>query len=378
MTAAIERIRRAGEELVGRTFELSLTRDYVSRWGMVHAVRELIQNALDSESPFVYEFALEPDKSWTLKLRSEFTTLTPNTLLLGTTSKAKAEDAIGSFGEGYKIALLVLTRLGHGVDIFNGDVLWRPAFRYSRAFGEDLLVVEESPIPDRANKGLTFVVRGLDDAGVAEVRASCLRMQENVGAIRQTEFGDILLDQPGRLYVGSLFVAKTQLKYGYDIKPRFIQLERDRQTVHDWDLKALTVKAWYATGDSRKVAELIAAEAPDVEHASYSAPEIIKEECYRIFRERHPHSLIAESPEQMRDMIKKGLVDTVYTGGGMYTAVSTSQSYRREVSEIVTRQMRPDELLVEWLDKYRPQLTVAAVEEFGRLVDHAKSWRIGR
>ena len=115
-TATVEKISRARDVLLGKTYELSLVKTYVSRWGMAEAVRELIQNALDSESPFIYEFEREADGLWALRLTSEFTVLTPQTLLLGTTSKAEAEDAIGSFGEGYKIAFLVLTRAGYDVE----------------------------------------------------------------------------------------------------------------------------------------------------------------------------------------------------------------------------------------------------------------------
>jgi hypothetical protein len=41
---------------MGKTYELSLVKTYVASWGLAQAVRELIQNALDSDSPFVYEF----------------------------------------------------------------------------------------------------------------------------------------------------------------------------------------------------------------------------------------------------------------------------------------------------------------------------------
>ena len=79
---------KAVDNVMGKTFALSLTRNYVSRWGAVEAIRELIQNALDSESPFVYEF-IESGEGLGLKLNSEFTVLTPQTLLLGATSKAE-------------------------------------------------------------------------------------------------------------------------------------------------------------------------------------------------------------------------------------------------------------------------------------------------
>jgi hypothetical protein len=53
------------------TYELSLVKEYVSRWGMKEAVRELIQNALDSASPFVYEFITAENNSFALRLNSE-------------------------------------------------------------------------------------------------------------------------------------------------------------------------------------------------------------------------------------------------------------------------------------------------------------------
>ncbi len=68
------------------------------------------------------------------------------------------------------------------------------------------------------------------------IRASCLQMQDHIGAIKMTSKGDILLEKPGELYVGGLYICKTEMKYGYNIKPEFIKLERDRQTVSSYDL----------------------------------------------------------------------------------------------------------------------------------------------
>jgi hypothetical protein len=80
--------------------------------------------------------------------------------LLGTTSKAGNKDAIGSFGEGYKIAMLVLTREEYIVEIDNGEKRWTPEFEYSRKYDEELLVIKETKLPYK-NKGLTFRVIGL-------------------------------------------------------------------------------------------------------------------------------------------------------------------------------------------------------------------------
>jgi hypothetical protein len=358
-----------------KIYELSLVKTYVSRWGMAEAVRELIQNALDSESPFVYEFAPDDEShTWALRLTSEFTKLSPQTLLLGATSKADSRDAIGSFGEGYKIALLVLTRLGYDVDMLNGDLLWKPRFRFNRHFGQELLVIEETALSNRQNKGLTFVVHGLSAADVDAVRASCIRMQDHIGAIKITTYGDILLERPGELYVGGLLICQTEMKFGYNIKPEFIRLERDRQTVASWDLKTVTRDMWFQTKEFDRIAQLIEAETPDVEYARYDCPEMVKEACYQLFRSQNPGALVAGSQTELKQMVERGLTKTVYVGGAMHHAISTSRSYLSETRTLVAVQ-KPAERLKQWLSENRKEMRGKSIEAFKDLIVEAQGWK---
>lgn len=377
LTVQVESLRqvdRVRSTTVGRTYELTLVKDYVSRWGLAQAVREVIQNALDSGSPFQYEFKAEED-TWTLRLNSQFSTLEPSTLLLGYTSKRGEEDCIGSFGEGYKLALLVLTRLGVDVEVLNGDVVWRPRFRFNRIYNTELLVIDESFALEKGNQGLTFFIHGLSMEDKQAIVDSCLYMQDNVGAIKSTTYGDILLERPSKLYVGYLYICDTELNYGYNIKPRHIKLERDRQTVDGWDLKDVTSRMWLEIGEPKKVAEMIAKEVPDVYHAAWDAPEIVKEECYKIFRKRYPTALIAASADEARKKIGDALVETVYVGGGMYYAVSGSPSY---ASEPRTSKVSPTpkEILQAYLNNYQDKhMSELAVKAFHELIREAAKWR---
>lgn len=374
MGPSVSKLSKVAETVFGRTYELTLVKTYVSRWGPVQAIRELIQNALDSKSPFVYEWQVG-DNRWNLRLTSEFSTLTPQTLLLGATSKAEDENAIGSFGEGYKIALLVLVREGFEVEMLNGDVIWSPTFRYSSTFQEDLLTIVEHFNPHK-NKGLSVIVRGLSSQLKDEVVESCLMMQENIGQIKSTQYGDILLDKPGRLYVGHLYICETELKYGYNVKPAFIQLERDRQTVSSYDLKSTTLKMWYDTKETERVAEMIKAQVPDVEYAQYDAPEIIKEECYRIFKRDNPGALIASSPEEMKRMVEQGLTKTVYVGGGgYYHAVSSSRSYRAERPKVIEK-ISPHVALQAWFSAYQGEMRTKAIVSFKQILNESKNWMV--
>ena len=59
----------------------------------------------------------------------------------------------------------------------------------------------------------------------------------------------MLMSKHGKLYVGGLYICSTNMKYGYDVEPKHINLERDRQTVSNWDLQDITTKIWFDTGD---------------------------------------------------------------------------------------------------------------------------------
>lgn len=351
-----------------KVFELPLSRDYVRHWGMAEAVRELIQNALDSDSPFEYEFLGD-----SLFITSRHARLEPRSLLLGSTTKAERTDSIGSFGEGYKIALLVLTRLGYPCLVHNNELLWRPEFRRSRQYDSEVLCIVQEKA-ERRREGLTFEVAGLTPDDIAEIRESCLHMQNHLGETKQVPRGRILVERPGKLYVGGLFICETDLKYGYDVDPEFITLERDRQTVSSFDLKLLTRDMWFSTEDYDRVAELIEGETPDVEYAEFGAPELVKEACYRLFQRQHPGSVAAKSQEELEQLVDRGLTKTVVVNSTYHSCLTGSRSYQEAQGQLV-RVPTPVEQLQGFFDRNRGLMRRKAIVEFKGLLHAAEQWR---
>ena len=86
--------------------KMSLDANYVSDWTAQDAFRELFQNAIDWGN---WSHSI---KDGTLCIISHNANLSPSTLLLGSSSK-KDGTTIGKWGEGYKLAMLVLVRLGY-------------------------------------------------------------------------------------------------------------------------------------------------------------------------------------------------------------------------------------------------------------------------
>lgn len=119
-----------------KTIELSLSPKYVSGWGVEEAVREILQNAIDQKADGA-EASVSYDRE-TLSILTDGARLKTSTLLLGESGKDD-ERYIGKYGEGYKLALLVLTRERKPVKVVTDAETWTPEFRLSETFGEESL-----------------------------------------------------------------------------------------------------------------------------------------------------------------------------------------------------------------------------------------------
>lgn len=352
-----------------RTIELPLSRNYVRQWGVPEAVRELIQNAIDSNSPFEYSFLGD-----SLTIASRYDTLDLKTLILGSTSKADQDDKIGSFGEGYKIALLVLAREGLEVLVRNGPHDWRSELRHSDTYGDEVLHIDVTET-DRINTGLEFVVKGLSHSESNSIYESCLLMQPMMEDIIETPRGNILPDRPGKLYVGGLYVCETDMTYGYDMKPEFITLERDRKTVDGWDLKNQAKEMWFSTQRWDEIAEKMSQALPDLAYAEYGCPELVKEACYRHFTKENPGSMVVSSQKEMDAAVAKGMTKIVNTGSGAYFhGISTSKSYLDSTRHIVLIST-PKQYLQDWADRNQRSMSHPLRIAFKAVVSKSSDWR---
>ena len=240
-------------------FILPLSPDYVAHWGLWEAVREIYQNALDAgDATITYD-----DGLLTVTSAGQ---LTRETLVLGNTSKRNDLSQRGKFGEGYKLALLVLARLGHHVSVFTGAEIWTPRLEYDEEFNSVILNIYREM--DDVRNGVTFVIAGVTGDDYDDIQSKI-----------RPEIEATILEEPNeceRIYVGGLYVAQAKdFKYGYAFPPNQIKLDRDRGMVDGFDLAYETSKLWTARGGDQAV-ELVKDEAPDVRyvesHANASSP----------------------------------------------------------------------------------------------------------
>lgn len=258
-----------------RKFELTITPSYVPSWGIVEAVRELFQNALDQEKQHednTMSWSYDADAQ-RLSISNKSSVLEASSLLLGQTSKADDESTIGQFGEGYKIATLVLLRNNKHVTFYNygKKEIWRPRFVNSRRFGTQILTffVETLKIWDKApDNNLTIVIDGItEDEFKQHIVPANLHMQTNYKVVDETSIGQVL-DIPGingQVFVNGLFVCNFEpYQYSYNFNPGTIQLDRDRKMVSDFDLRWQASKMWSFSDKTDLITALLVAGKADV------------------------------------------------------------------------------------------------------------------
>ena len=113
---------------ITRTLGTAISPEYIKNWTMGMGIRELLQNFIDTKQAFECEgkvtyngnCCIISDNGPGLELRH---------LALGISEKS--EEAIGQFGEGLKLALLLFSREGRSIELRSKDYKLTPAIRDS-------------------------------------------------------------------------------------------------------------------------------------------------------------------------------------------------------------------------------------------------------
>jgi len=367
-------------------YELSLTPDYVPDWGIVEAFRELFQNAVDqssSEGNEMFWNYNSLDKVFTLGNKSSV--LTTTSLLLGSSTKTEDESLIGKYGEGYKIALLVLTRLNKNVTIYNYGAreVWRPKFINSKRYQSKLLVVDVdrkhiwSKVPDN---NLRIQIENVSSSDVVKIKESILFLQENYESIQSGDC-EILTDERhrGKLFVNGLYVSSMEgFKYGYNLPPDLLDLDRDRKTVREFDLTWETSRLWSevdATKHSSKIIELLVENSREVQYISHRLTssknsDEIKERAFDFFIEKYGPNSVPISSEEDKKRVDK-MRNAVIVSEVFKNVVTGSSRFDSQVY-IPTKSLK--EQVSDWLLKHEAFIPVEAIEELNKIIESSEEY----
>lgn len=226
---------------MSKNYEITISPNYVSNWGIKEAIREILQNAIDGETNG-YEKIVDYNGN-TLNITSLGVNLQAKDLILGCSSKDDQDGMIGKYGEGFKLALVVLLRKGLNVEIQNGNKIWTPSFKISDTFGTQVLNIEET---ESSGNELTFSISPVDQQLFNSLLDYFPCINNDFGKTVDCDNGQILLDKKfkGKMYVEGLYIqTDDNFKYGYNFNSDVVELDRDRKAINYYDLRALTAQS---------------------------------------------------------------------------------------------------------------------------------------
>ena len=346
---------------------LTMSPEYVLSWRLWESARELLQNSIDRhttnpESKVVFMFDRHEEL---LTIGATNCELARRTLLLGNSDKRSQRDTIGQFGEGYKLAMLALTRDSFGVVVRTGSEVWIPKFEYSDEFESSVLTVSVYRAENHAN-GVFFDVGGVKD-------------QTDDSAV---EFGQItsrylpdyplncILDEDHlrkKVFVSGLFVCEIQsLEYGYNFSPDRLRLERDRSIANSYDVAFQTSRLWDDHGDSEKVYDLASKGAFDTTYVRFHKPTTNAYVLERYLEET-PDAIPVATDEEAQRLIK--------TGHTVRRVPSGLRDALRQMHEFVFQSAgTPTERIERFSHLYSHRLDPDGKRELARILKASKYW----
>lgn len=297
-------------------YELSLSKNYVSSWTINDAIREILQNAIDSDKEGHEMYVKYNDVSQTLIIGNQFTSIDKSTLILGVGDKTNNDKMIGGNSEGYKLALVVLLRNGHKVKIYNGQNLWEPYFEYSDKFNTELLKVKSTEFSKNSN--LVFEISNIDLYTYEELKNDFPCIENDFGEVINTANGQILLDErfKGKMFVEGLYVqSDTNFKFGYNFNACEVKLDRDRKAINYYKLKELTAKAAITVEECNdKIYKQIVSGAPDtseiIDIINFLDEDFAKEFTTKFYAENKLDDDVIVTTAKIGDYLEKGGYET--------------------------------------------------------------------
>ena len=375
-------------------YELTISPDYVPDWGVWEGVRELLQNATDSEADGHPKSVWYDKECSTMYIANAGASLKRSNLLLGDTTKA-TKNMIGKWGEGFKLAFICLLRSGLNIRILTSTETWTPRFIHSKRYRSRLMVVDVEAVRcPWATGHLIFEVCGVTPQQFDDISKNYLGFQE-CGENIVGSHGTVLLDPSyaKKVYVAGLYVCTiehSQMRYGYDFAPNAIELDRDRRSVSWFNLFWETSAVFASTKDSSVsdvIHDLVLSGAPDIDYYQQQAGKKTKlyldvcEQSYKKFIETHGKQAVPVKNPDEADLIRNkfnGLVPVILTEKQI-EYVSSAPSFISSTKSKVAGKMgdinTPYRVITRFLQKHKQRLSKFAIERIEKeLVPESKHW----
>lgn len=231
-----------------------------------------------------------------------------------------------------------------------------------------------SKVEPSGNSDLIIEVGNVSEQEYDDLRHIWLGFENRHSKI-STSYGDILLDEElkGNVYVNGLYIeCSSSFQYGYNFKPEYLILERDRKSCDSWSAKKLTAtmvsEAMVNGGLEMETVHFMIEEDTDaITNIDYSYDDENKEKVTDMLKDafdQQNEESIPVNTQSDYSMVKEfggNPVFVPYRVGAMLTEVK-KERITRLLDSVKQQAVTPKEKLQCWYDQYHRQLSFDASE----------------
>jgi len=178
--------------------------NYISNWTNIDAMREIIQEMLDVKYMYKCDGKFSYIKN-KLVVTDSGPGLNKKDLALGVSNKTNIDGAIGQFGEGMKLAMLVAARNNREMSVRTKDFIIKPAIEYNKDLEIDTLTLTVN------NTSTDFIgtqfIYECTQQEFIELKNLFVETNDNFQVLESTERGDVLSPR-GYIFINGALASK--------------------------------------------------------------------------------------------------------------------------------------------------------------------------
>ncbi len=348
-----------------KILDYNMTRDYCSDWTPIEAWREIVQNCLDSNKKYeCYTDVADQHGEEFISATTICYNLPMSAFAMGQSAKANS-NSIGKYGEGMKLAMMILTREGLCPAIYTGNLKITGEFRENEITGLSsfCLVFEEV---EHTFKDCT-VMSKLGSINKELLKERVTPFADN--PLPPPKAVDILMSKPGKLYVNGLYICEdSNLTFGYNFAPGHVTLNRDRNMVSG--VESVLAKYYVKHGNAESIFNMLINGVHDVSYLYiYISDNVkLKAELVRLFFNKYGEGASIGAPGK-----SYFYSNTVSLGASAYNALRTCGL---KEPESIPNPESPQGQVTKFMEENKKHMRSKAVQGANRLVKLSKGWRV--
>jgi hypothetical protein len=275
--------------------------DYLPNWTVEHALREIFQNYIDYGEYNVHT-EQDTDGNVTVFIRNNYIPENLEFLRIGNSNKTNKQ--IGKWGEGLKMAFLVMLRESIPFTIISNKHTLKAIWVNHKEIG-NILAINYQPYTVSNNQ---FITKFTMKADVFFKYMNGIITKQDI-LFEHSYHGRVVNKDKGNIYCNGIFVCNVEnMSKAYDLYAEVLPLDRDRVLPKTWDVNYHTSKLneaydkWTTKDLSYSDASYIQ-KIPERYHSSFRPRRIDKTIYVEVKHEDGTTELISNS--NIKDAVKE-------------------------------------------------------------------------